>query len=212
MRSSCGWETISMARAVQEGWGGISAGECFCLWETQFLGGQVQVFWQIFLGVSLSFNSDDAVKPLPSSCTALPPKLRWFVVHICPSHRLVVCLLPWDDQSGHLNADNPPDRKAVVSSHYLSLFPHNFPLTIAEVIRGAPQFSAAQNRWCFGNTQLFMKHHAEADACMWLCRVAGLTIAPGITLQQLWCAYCSPVFSPQPLVLVLVPPELEALS
>lgn len=100
------------ARAVQEGSLLKSAPACE---KSVSLGRQAQVFWQIFPGVGLGFNSDDAVRPFPSSHTALPCKLRQFMVHICPLHRLLF----WDDKSSHLSADNPPNRKAAGSSHYL---------------------------------------------------------------------------------------------
>lgn len=189
MRSSCGWETISHGQGCA---GGFSRALCWTVplpvRNTVSLGGRAQVFWQIFLDVS----SDDALRPLPSSRTALPSKLRQFMVHICPSHRLAVCLLLWDDQSGHLNADNPPARKAAGPSHYLSQSP-SFPLTLPQVIRGAPQFPAAQNKCLLGNTQMLMKHHMEAHTCTWLCRAAGVTITPVLTLQQTHCHRRVPV-------------------
>lgn len=124
MRSSCGWETISRGQGCA---GELEGGLCRRVLlpgrKTVSLGGQAQVFWQIFLDVSLGFNSDDAVRPFPSSHAALPCKLRRFMVCICPSRRLAVCQLLWDDQTSRLNADNPPARKAAGPSHYLSLSP-----------------------------------------------------------------------------------------
>lgn len=51
------------------------------------LGAQAQGFWQIFLNVSLGFDSDDAVRPFPSSHTALPSDLSNFIVPVHPSYR-----------------------------------------------------------------------------------------------------------------------------
>lgn len=116
MRSSCGWETISHGQGCAgELEGGLCRRALLPGRKTVSLGGQAQVFWQIFLDVSLGFNSDDAVRPFPSSHTALPCKLRRFMVCICPSCRLAVCQLLWDDQTSRLNADNPqPERPQVL--------------------------------------------------------------------------------------------------
>lgn len=57
MRSSCGWETISHSQGCA---GGLSPEDCSCLQETVSLGGQSCFVCQIFLDVSLGFNSDDA--------------------------------------------------------------------------------------------------------------------------------------------------------
>lgn len=49
-----------------------------------FLGVQAHGFWQIFLNVSLGFDSDDAARPFPSSHTALPCNLSNFPVRYSP--------------------------------------------------------------------------------------------------------------------------------
>lgn len=193
MRSSCGWETISHGQGCAgELEGGLCRRALLPGRKTVSLGGQAQVFWQIFLDVSLGFNSDDAVRPFPSSHTALPCKLRRFMVCICPSRRLAVCQLLWDDQTSRLNADNPqPERLQVLPT--TSRSPRRFSPTFPQDIRGAPRFPAAQNKCSLGNRELLMKHPTEADACTWLCRVAGITVTPGLTLQQTPCRCRVPV-------------------
>lgn len=68
----------------RQSWGQAVLGRALC-WA---LGAQAQGFWQIFLNVSLGYDSDDAVRPFPFSHTTLPPDLSNFTVPVHPSCRL----------------------------------------------------------------------------------------------------------------------------